>query len=405
MAEAVRRAVADAGLSVQSRRPDSIRVVDLLSWRYRDPARFVAAALRGDAPGDGDVDERREQPADRSSTARAGEIQRGEVDLAVLTGAEAWRTRMRARNAGAELPWTVVPETVVPDRIVGQAAADEPPRRRSPAASSMPVQMYPIFETALRAAARRDVRGPPGADQRTVGRVLRRRRGNPYAWAAQPARPRRSARRARPTGMIGLPIRSLMNSNNDVDQGAAVLMCSVGKARSLGVPEDRWIFVHAGTDCHEHTVRLAPLDVRRDPGDRARRASGARTGRGRHRRHRARSICTRASPRPCSSARASLGLVARPAADPHRRAVVRRRAVEQLRDARHRHHGRPTSAVAPGELGLVWANGGYVTKHAFGVYSTRPPSRRGSAVRSPAGRDRRPPPRGARARGPKRPGR
>ena len=27
----------------------------------------------------------------------------------------------------------------------------------------------------------------------------------------------------------------------------------------------------------------------------------------------------------------------------------------------------------PGELGLVWANGGYVTKHSFGVYSTNPP--------------------------------
>jgi acetyl-CoA C-acetyltransferase len=26
----------------------------------------------------------------------------------------------------------------------------------------------------------------------------------------------------------------------------------------------------------------------------------------------------------------------------------------------------------PGERGLVWANGGYVTKHSFGVYSTKP---------------------------------
>ena len=28
----------------------------------------------------------------------------------------------------------------------------------------------------------------------------------------------------------------------------------------------------------------------------------------------------------------------------------------------------------PGERGLVWANGGFCTKHAFGVYSTEPPS-------------------------------
>ena len=28
----------------------------------------------------------------------------------------------------------------------------------------------------------------------------------------------------------------------------------------------------------------------------------------------------------------------------------------------------------PGQRGLVWANGGYTTKHAFGVYSTTPPA-------------------------------
>jgi acetyl-CoA C-acetyltransferase len=27
----------------------------------------------------------------------------------------------------------------------------------------------------------------------------------------------------------------------------------------------------------------------------------------------------------------------------------------------------------PGTLGLCWANGGYATKHAFGIYSTTPP--------------------------------
>ena len=31
---------------------------------------------------------------------------------------------------------------------------------------------------------------------------------------------------------------------------------------------------------------------------------------------------------------------------------------------------RDRPARQPGEHGLVWANGGYATKHAFGVYST-----------------------------------
>ena len=52
--------------------------------------------------------------------------------------------------------------------------------------------------------------------------------------------------------MVGLPYTKYMNSNNDVDMAAAVIMCSAEKAESLGVPRDRWVFVHAGTDCHEH---------------------------------------------------------------------------------------------------------------------------------------------------------
>ena len=32
--------------------------------------------------------------------------------------------------------------------------------------------------------------------------------------------------------------------------------------------------------------------------------------------------------------------------------------------------------ASPGEIGLVTSNGGFITKHAFGVYSTEPPPRR-----------------------------
>ena len=43
-----------------------------------------------------------------------------------------------------------------------------------------------------------------------------------------------------------------MNANNDVDMAAAILMCSAERAEALGIARDRWVFPHAGTDCHEH---------------------------------------------------------------------------------------------------------------------------------------------------------
>ena len=171
-----------------------------------------------------------------------------------------------------------------------------------------------------------------------------------------------------------------MNSNNDVDMAAALIIVLGRGGRAprrrrgpLGVP------------ALGHRLPRAPV---RQPtagtfaahaGDRARRPAGARAGRRRHRRHRHRRPLL-VLPVGGAARRAVLGLVDRPPADPHRRPPVRRRAVEQLRDARHRHGDATTCAQQPGEKGLVWANGGYATKHAFGVYCDRAAGRAGSAT-------------------------
>jgi acetyl-CoA C-acetyltransferase len=43
-----------------------------------------------------------------------------------------------------------------------------------------------------------------------------------------------------------------MNSNNDVDMSAALVLCSVERATALGIARDKWVFPQAGTDCYEH---------------------------------------------------------------------------------------------------------------------------------------------------------
>ena len=49
----------------------------------------------------------------------AGEIQAGQLDLAFLSGGEAWRTRMRARRTDATLKWRKSPEGTTPTRTFG----------------------------------------------------------------------------------------------------------------------------------------------------------------------------------------------------------------------------------------------------------------------------------------------
>ena len=47
---------------------------------------------------------------------------------------------------------------------------------------------------------------------------------------------------------ICFPYPRLMNSNAIIDQAAAVLMTSVGKAREWGIPPERWVFLHGCAD-------------------------------------------------------------------------------------------------------------------------------------------------------------
>jgi acetyl-CoA C-acetyltransferase len=162
-----------------------------------------------------------------------------------------------------------------------------------------------------------------------------------------------------------------MNSNNDVDMAAAVIMCSAEKAASLGVARDRWVFVHAGTDCHEHPFVSNRWSFADTPaielgGRRVMELAGC-------------SIDDIAMvdlyscfPSAVQLGAKSLGLSLDRqltstgglsfAGGPWNNYVMHAIAtmVAELRGE-------------PGELGLVWANGGYATKHAFGIYSTAPP--------------------------------
>jgi acetyl-CoA C-acetyltransferase len=170
--------------------------------------------------------------------------------------------------------------------------------------------------------------------------------------------------------MIGLPYPKLLNSNNQVDMGAALIMCSVEAARRLGVPEDRWVFPHSGTDCHEHTYISHRDTFAKTPaieigGRLALELAGVGIDDV--------SIIDLYScfPAAVQLGAQSLGIDLRRqwsrtggmtfAGGPWNNYVMHAIATV-VTDLRER----------PGEYGLVWANGGYATKHAFGVYSTTP---------------------------------
>ena len=106
--------------------------------------------------------------------------------------------------------------------MIGEDLDDDPPGRGRARASYLPVQVYPMFETALRAAAGRDRRRTTSDRVSELwSRFSAVAAGNPYAWIQDAKTPEeiRTPRAAQPDDRLPLP--KYMNSNNDVDMAAA----------------------------------------------------------------------------------------------------------------------------------------------------------------------------------------
>ena len=219
-----------------------------------------------------------------------------------------------------------------------------------------------MFETALRAAAAR------GVDEHQVrspscGHIFSGGVGQPlrlgHALDAGDSYPGTDEPHDR-----SLPPKS-MNSNNDVDQAAAVILCSVERARSLGVPRDRWVFPLAGADGHDDLVSVR-ADLTAPPPSESSPVSGATTWPASASATSTSSTSTRASPLPYRSGRPHSACGSTASSPPHRWPLVRRRPLEQLRHARHRDDGRGP----PGPAGCQdWCGAAVVssTKHSLSI--------------------------------------
>jgi acetyl-CoA C-acetyltransferase len=234
----------------------------------------------------------------------------------------------------------------------------------------MPVTVYPLFENALRAAAGRGVDEHGRAIAGLWAGFSAVAEGNPHAVLPR----RHTAEEIGTPGpenrMVGFPYPKLMNSNNHVDQAAALLLASVETADALGIARDRWVFPLSSAEADDH-----PLSERADlhsspaiasAGRAALRLAGFDAGDLAH------VDLYSCFPSAVQVAAAELGL-----------SLARELTVTGgLTFAGGPWNNYVTHAIAtmtarlradPGTAGLCSANGGYLSKHAIGVYSTRPP--------------------------------
>ncbi|MEI6630622.1 MAG: hypothetical protein WCO15_08030, partial [Actinomycetota bacterium] len=218
IADAITLASQDAGLT-SIPNPDALRIVSLLSWRYTNPAYFVAQDLHLEPHELGLSATGGNTPQTLVNIA-SQQIQRGEIDLVFLAGGETSRTRKRARAAGVELDWRTT--DIAPTMVTEEKKIVHPEEIERKMYA--PIQLYPMFETAVRAHAGRSVQDHQIHISELWSRFSAVAATNPNAWSQRFYTPE-EIRSVSPTNrMIGMPYPKLMNSNNDVDMAAALMV-------------------------------------------------------------------------------------------------------------------------------------------------------------------------------------
>jgi acetyl-CoA C-acetyltransferase len=243
--EALKRAEADSGGKLLGE-ISSLDIVNFLSWRYRDPEKQLAGRLGikpkhayyGPVGGESPI---------RYLHEAAQRIARGECSVAAVCGAEAQSSATKAERAGVKLPWTPFAHDV-----------EEPKRGaafQKPMAVKLgvfrPVTVYPFYEAATSAhwgQTPRQAMAESGGLCSTYSSVASQ---NPNAWLKRSFTSDEITTPTPDNRLIAWPYTKLMVANPTVNMGGAVLMTSLAKARAAGVAEDRLVHVWGGASAEE----------------------------------------------------------------------------------------------------------------------------------------------------------
>jgi acetyl-CoA C-acetyltransferase len=292
----------------------------------------------------------------------------GDADVVLLTGAEAIAAQKLAARRGVELDWSDSAEGEMEDRGFGPALLNSYEITNGLGA---PTQTYPAFENALRTRLGLDLDAHRHLMSEIWAPFSRVAAANPYAQFPV-ARDVAFLESVSPENyQIADPYLKWHVAQDAVNMSAAVIVTSVGKAREMGVPEHKWVYLHG------HAQVADVLTVERPDLSRSRAMDWVL------RRTLASSELAIAdmayvdlySCFPCAVLIASeaVGLDWRsttptvtgglpffggPGNSYSMHAIAT--MVERLR-------------ADPGKYGLVLANGGFLSKEAAGVYSTTPP--------------------------------
>ena len=254
MIHAVRRAGTDLGNTRAFQDLDTI-AVPRGRWLYRNPAGEVARAIG----------------ANRAKTivSSVGVLQQtliadacekiasGSISMALVTGADAGYRLLRSRLGGVDA--SERQQSDEPDVAI-TPATELRHHAELAAGLTMPVGLYASLDSARRAARGLSIDQHQDDIASTYARFSEIAASNPNAWD----RRTRTARDFRDPGMRN-PMQAFPYTRShcsawNVDQAAALVICSAAKAEALGIDQSRWIFPVASAESNQ----MVPVAARKE---------------------------------------------------------------------------------------------------------------------------------------------
>ncbi len=253
MISAIRDAADDAGSSVLLMQLDSIAVQQGM-WEYSNPAQMIAEEL-GSAGAKtilADLGVLQLTPLFDLCNA----IQAGEKQLDVVTGGEAKFRDLRSKISGVAVSNTAQPEdTPAPDEHLTSA---------DPFATEMegqqgiflPTELFAVIESSLHHHKGLGIEEHRDKVAELYSGFSEIAVNNPHAWNRQAVSAEEIRNPVGKNAMLAFPYTKRHNSQWNVNQSVAIMVCSAAKATELGLDSSRWIFPQAATQS-KHVVCLA----------------------------------------------------------------------------------------------------------------------------------------------------
>ncbi|MBI1250027.1 MAG: acetyl-CoA acetyltransferase [Alphaproteobacteria bacterium] len=296
------------------------------------------------------------------------EIAEGRHDLILLTGAEFLGDLMRRLKAGDDLSMYGGPEGDAPERWGdGRPGVTAQERKHG---LDFPTNTYPLFENALRHQRGRGIEEHQLAMGRLFAPFSKVAAGNPHAWFPTARSAEEIAFEGPDNRMVGFPYTKYLNSIIQVDQAAAVIVASTAMADALKVAAEKRVYLHGCADTTELWHPLDRVDYHSSP--------AIRIG--------AREAFAMAGKTPadmafidlysCFPVAVELGCQEIGFAEDDPRGLTVTGGLPYFGGPGNNYVMHSIAEMmarvraAPGAFGFVSGNGWFLTKHAFGIYST-----------------------------------